>query len=65
MSEQIDFDNQTISYFNNDELQGTIHCTKNILKEGKIFACADMAAGTEIKILNVDHLPIVVSEAAF
>ena len=47
---KVDFDNNSISYYNNDEFQGTIFCTKNILKEGKIFSCCDLSAGTEGKV---------------
>ncbi len=44
---KIDFDSNTVHYFNGLDYQGSITPTKNVLQEGKLFPCVDMSANTE------------------
>jgi len=60
ISIKVHFDDNCISYFNNDVLQGTIYCVNSVLKEGKIFPCCDLSSGSEVLIRNTDHIPKVV-----
>eukprot|EP01118_Nematostelium_gracile_P002828 TRINITY_DN13172_c0_g1_i1.p1 TRINITY_DN13172_c0_g1~~TRINITY_DN13172_c0_g1_i1.p1 ORF type:complete len:114 (-),score=19.04 TRINITY_DN13172_c0_g1_i1:113-454(-) len=58
---KVDYDANTISYFNNDIYQGTIFATKNTMKEGRVFCCCNLSIGTEVSFWNVTHLPITVT----
>jgi hypothetical protein len=49
---KIDFDQQKILYWLNDQFQGSITSKKRKLKEGKLFPCANISVGTEVSFVN-------------
>jgi len=49
---EVDFDMNTIRYYNNDILQGIMFSSKYPLQDKKLFACVGMSVGTEVAFVN-------------
>jgi hypothetical protein len=62
VSVAVDFDSQTVYYYLNGKLQGSIKCENTTLEEGKIFPAVNLSSGTEVVILNVDEDPKLARE---
>jgi len=50
----VDFDNQCIYYWLNEQLQGVIDCSKQKLVENQIFPCVCLSSNSEVVFRNDD-----------
>lgn len=54
---RVDFDEQSVSYYRNGVLEGTVLASRRKMEEGKVYPCIDLSVGAEVAIRNVDHYP--------